>query len=88
MDTQTDCQGRTREDRPTKICTVCGGAIVWKRWLDRDWCDLKYCGAICRRNASAMRRGEALPQRFLASDMTQAILVFDEPAIDVSQQTR
>lgn len=46
------------EQRPTKACTVCGGTIVWKRWLDRSWHELKYCGAACRRKAVTMRRPE------------------------------
>lgn len=55
---ETDCQARTREDRPTEICTLFGGTIVWKRSLDRDWHELDYCGAVCRRKRVTMSRIE------------------------------
>ena len=58
MVSQMDSVARTAEDRLTKICTVCGGTIVWQRWLDRSWHELKYCGAVCRRKALAMKRTE------------------------------
>ena len=45
-----------RGEGHSKRCTVCGGAIPWKRWLDRSWHELKYCGAACRRKAVAMNR--------------------------------
>jgi hypothetical protein len=59
------------ERRLTKRCTVCGGDIVWKRWLDRGWRELKYCGAICRRKAVANERDRnERGQRFLTSGVT------------------
>jgi hypothetical protein len=44
------------EDSLMKRCTVCGAVIVWKRWLARDWRELKYCGAVCRRKAVTSAR--------------------------------
>jgi len=56
--TQIDSAVRTVENRPAKTCSVCGGTIVWKRWLDRNWHELKYCGAVCRRKAVAREKIE------------------------------
>ena len=46
------------EHRHTKSCTMCGATIVWKRWLEKIWPELKYCGAACRRKAVTMSRLE------------------------------
>jgi hypothetical protein len=48
----------TVEHRPSEVCSVCGGTILWKRWLNRSWHELKYCGVVCRRKAVAMKRTE------------------------------
>ena len=42
----------------TKSCTVCGGTIQWRRRLARNWRELMYCSASCRRASFAnARRG-------------------------------
>jgi hypothetical protein len=41
---------------PTKNCTVCGNTIMWRRWLARNWENIVYCGASCRRLAVVRSR--------------------------------
>jgi len=36
----------------TKLCSVCGGMIVWHRRLASIWDAVKYCSAVCRREDS------------------------------------
>jgi hypothetical protein len=45
--------------KPDKACTVCGGKILWRRWLDRDWQKVAYCGAVCRRTATSQTQAKA-----------------------------
>jgi hypothetical protein len=40
-----------RSDAPTKICTVCGRTITWRKKWARDWADVKFCSDACRRRA-------------------------------------
>lgn len=59
MGSQMDSVAATAvEHRHTRACTMCGDTIVWKRWLEKSWPDLKYCGAACRRKAVTMSRLE------------------------------
>jgi hypothetical protein len=34
---------------PAKPCTVCGRTITWRRKWQRDWEQVRYCSAACRR---------------------------------------
>jgi len=45
--------------KPSKACSVCGGTILWRRWLDRDWEKIRYCGAVCRRVAVSQTLAKA-----------------------------
>jgi len=40
---------KTRDQFPTKLCTVCGRVITWRKKWERDWENVKYCGDKCRR---------------------------------------
>ena len=35
----------------TKTCMVCGRTIAWRKKWARDWAEVKYCSAACRRRA-------------------------------------
>jgi hypothetical protein len=39
-----------------KLCKVCGGTIQWRRRLARNWHEVKYCSASCRRTSVANAR--------------------------------
>ena len=34
---------------PTKSCAACGRTITWRKRWERDWDDVRYCSAACRR---------------------------------------
>jgi hypothetical protein len=34
---------------PRKLCTFCGGTILWRRRLATNWDKVVYCSASCRR---------------------------------------
>lgn len=34
----------------SKICATCGRRIEWRRKWERNWEDVRYCSAKCRRN--------------------------------------
>ena len=36
--------------RPTKICRVCGRSFAWRRKWARDWENVRYCSAACRKS--------------------------------------
>ncbi|MCA3006351.1 MAG: DUF2256 and DUF3253 domain-containing protein [Planctomycetaceae bacterium] len=36
-------------DRPSKVCTVCGREIQWRKKWERDWENVKFCSDRCRR---------------------------------------
>ena len=37
-------------DLPEKPCASCGRTIVWRKKWERDWDDVRYCSAACRRS--------------------------------------
>ncbi len=37
-------------DRPEKSCVACGRRIEWRRRWERDWDQVRYCSAGCRRH--------------------------------------
>lgn len=44
--------GLAREDggvREDKTCAACGRRIQWRKKWERDWDDVRYCSAACRR---------------------------------------
>ena len=40
----------SRTDRPAKSCAACGRRIEWRRKWERDWDQVRYCSAACRRH--------------------------------------
>ena len=38
-----------RQPPKTKPCAVCGRTITWRRKWQRDWDQVRYCSAECRR---------------------------------------
>jgi hypothetical protein len=41
---------------PRKLCTFCGGTILWRRRLANNWDKVLYCSASCRRVSVAKTR--------------------------------
>jgi len=41
---------------PRKLCTFCGGTILWRRRLATNWDKALYCSASCRRISVAKAR--------------------------------
>jgi hypothetical protein len=41
---------------PRKLCTLCGGTILWRRRLATNWDKVLYCSASCRRISVARVR--------------------------------
>lgn len=41
-----------------KRCSVCREPIQWRRWRARNWEELSYCSASCRRAASDRARSK------------------------------
>ena len=39
-----------------KSCTVCGATIQWRRRLSKNWNNVIYCSASCRRTSVARAR--------------------------------
>ncbi|MEM6312593.1 MAG: DUF2256 and DUF3253 domain-containing protein [Planctomycetota bacterium] len=38
---------------PSKTCVVCGREITWRKKWARDWANVKYCSAACRRRKTS-----------------------------------
>ncbi|RJK93816.1 DUF2256 and DUF3253 domain-containing protein [Vallicoccus soli] len=36
-------------DVPTKTCAACGRTITWRKRWERDWDEVRWCSAACRR---------------------------------------
>ncbi|MBK8321426.1 MAG: DUF2256 domain-containing protein [Betaproteobacteria bacterium] len=34
---------------PSKACAACGRPMAWRRRWAKNWADVKYCSAACRR---------------------------------------
>jgi len=58
-------------DRASKTCTACGRRIEWRKKWERNWDDVRYCSAACR------RRGVRTVDTDLASAITT--LLDDRP---------
>ena len=35
---------------PSKPCAVCGRAMSWRRAWAKNWSEVRYCSAACRRD--------------------------------------
>jgi len=33
----------------TKVCASCGRAFAWRKKWEKDWANVRYCSAACRR---------------------------------------
>ncbi len=40
---------KKKEDRASKICTVCQRAFTWRKKWEQNWDEVKYCSERCRR---------------------------------------
>ncbi len=40
----------------SKVCTVCGGTILWRRRIAANWDEIHHCSASCRRISVARTR--------------------------------
>jgi len=38
-------------DRPDKTCASCGRRFAWRKKWEKDWENVRYCSAACRRRA-------------------------------------
>ena len=38
--------------RPDKTCQACGRTITWRKKWERDWDEVRWCSAACRRRGS------------------------------------
>ncbi len=65
-----------------KYCTVCGRRIEWRRKWARDWENVRYCSAACRRRGLGDddRRLEALILEMLSARSRGATLCPSEVA--------
>ncbi|MBY0311322.1 MAG: DUF2256 domain-containing protein [Phycisphaerales bacterium] len=42
-----------RVNRPSKVCTVCGREITWRKKWERDWENVRYCSDGCRKRKNS-----------------------------------
>ena len=47
------CLMAPSQDRPTKICAVCGRPFQWRRKWKDVWDEVRYCSERCRRRRGA-----------------------------------
>lgn len=40
----------SRSPLPTKICAACGRTMTWRKSWAKNWVEVKYCSAGCRRS--------------------------------------
>jgi hypothetical protein len=38
---------------PSKLCTVCGREMTWRKSWAKNWEAVKYCSDVCRQKKSA-----------------------------------
>lgn len=57
----------SNQGKPSKVCIVCGGTILWRRRLAANWEKVRCCSASCRR-VSAARARTAVNDRVEAYD--------------------
>lgn len=69
---------------PTKPCAVCGRTITWRKKWERDWDQVRYCSAACRRGLSATDRAlESAVRDLLAARAASATICPSEAARQV-----
>ena len=72
-------------NQPAKTCQSCGRTIEWRRTWVRDWQDVRYCSAACRRRkvAPVDRELEATILRLLDARADGATICPSEAARQV-----
>ncbi|MSP85781.1 MAG: DUF2256 domain-containing protein [Flavobacteriaceae bacterium] len=43
-------KGVKKENLPSKICKTCNKPFTWRKKLEKNWNDVKYCSERCRNN--------------------------------------
>ena len=56
MDLYSSTSQQSNQGKASKVCIVCGGTIQWRRRLARNWHEVMYCSASCRRASAANAR--------------------------------
>ena len=55
----TSCMpGKRPQDRPTKVCAVCGRPFQWRRKWKQVWDEVRYCSERCRRQRNRVPTNE------------------------------
>lgn len=49
MDLYSSTSQQSNQAKPSKVCIVCGGTILWRGRLATNWDKVMYCSASCRR---------------------------------------
>ena len=44
-----------KNDLPEKICPVCNRPFLWRKKWEKNWQEIVYCSAKCRRNKKKPR---------------------------------
>ncbi|OYY99195.1 MAG: DUF2256 domain-containing protein [Methylophilales bacterium 16-45-7] len=44
-----------KSNLPSKLCTVCGRTMVWRKAWAKNWDLVKYCSTQCSRTAKSQR---------------------------------
>ncbi|MGZ5193005.1 MAG: DUF2256 domain-containing protein [Kaistella sp.] len=39
-----------KQHLPSKICLVCERPFVWRKKWEKDWENVLYCSALCKKN--------------------------------------
>ncbi|MCP4818702.1 MAG: DUF2256 domain-containing protein [Shimia sp.] len=45
-------KGVRKENLPEKPCAACGRPFAWRKKWRKDWDNVRYCSAKCRRHKS------------------------------------
>lgn len=53
MATQTRFKGN-KQALPRKLCVACGRDMVWRSAWAKNWAEVKFCSAACRRRRTAV----------------------------------
>jgi hypothetical protein len=62
MECDSASTGLSIQGTKSKVCTVCGGAILWRRRLAANWDAVQHCSASCRRISVARARAGFHPE--------------------------
>jgi hypothetical protein len=51
-----------KDQLPSKICTVCGKPMTWRKKWAKVWHEVKYCSERCRRKRHSNPDDDVEPQ--------------------------